>query len=100
MGDRINLALRRALAWILALPHGDKIAHALAGAVVGLAALLLTESDAIALAATVIAAVGKEWLYDRDRQSEHAVDPLDAAATVAGWLLLRAAIAITGAMPA
>ena len=86
---------------MIPLPAPDKLAHALAGALIFNAAALLAQllgldmPAAVAMAAVSLAAVGKE-LSDRwhnhharaaGRPEPHGVELLDAAATLAGGAL-------------
>lgn len=80
----------------------DKVAHALAGAVV--AALALPFGDRWAVAAITAAAVGKEaydaWANRRARAqgllAPHTVDAADAGWTVLGGLLMAGALKAVG----
>ncbi len=87
-------AFNRALAWILALPHGDKIAHAIAGAAVGSIALYVLGSDLLSLLVVAVAGAGKDWWLDRARPDSHIVDPWDAVATIGGYVLLRSLVGL------
>lgn len=89
----IDAYLRRLLAPVLAIPHGDKIAHAILGAASGLLVFAITGSTLVALAVVVVAAAYWEWLYNQ-RQPGRTVSVGDFAATVGGWVLFMILIAV------
>lgn len=89
----IETYLRPLLAQVLALHHGDKIAHAIGGAAIGFPVFAITGSDLVALAVVAVAAAYWEWRYNR-RQPGRTVSVGDFSATVGGWVLLRLLIAV------
>lgn len=64
--------------------EGDKVVHLLAGALIALTALLLTESRFIAIAMAVIAGAWKEWW---DSRGHGKVELADLLATITGGVL-------------
>lgn len=57
----------------------DKILHVAAGTFIGLVVFFITGGNGLfAFLAALIAGLGKEYLWDRDRRESHTVDPMDA----------------------
>lgn len=74
--------MNKLLERVLALPHGDKIAHAGAGFFAGAFGAVVAGSWG-AFAIVTVVAVGKE-LYDLPRKESHTAEGADALATLAG----------------
>lgn len=72
----------------------DKLLHLAAGTLVALVAFFATGSGLLAFVACAVIGLGKEYLYDRDRQDAHTVDPLDAAYTAAPGAVVWALAAL------
>lgn len=77
--------LARLAAW--GGPNVDKMAHMLAGLVVGLLAAWLTGDGLTAMLAAWVAGLTKA-VYDDCRPATHTADPWDFVATVAGGVIV------------
>ena len=89
----IEAYLLRLLAPVLALPYGDKIAHAILGALYGLVVFAITGSTFATTVLTAAAAAYWEWRYNKS-QPGRTVSVVDFLATVGGWVALWILIAI------